>query len=285
MSHFTLDALPPQPAVAPMRSARLLDLDPDLGSDLGAEQFQQARAAVVVPLLELRPADWDLEALAADAVVRGTLLGLFIIDGLVARELLLLDQRSTQLHGPGEIIALSRGERTSLPVTTRLAVPDGARVAILDDRVLAATQRWPRLGARLFQQAILQFERAAAHQAISQLPRVEDRLVAMFWHLADRWGRVCPDGVLIDLTLTHAALGRLVGARRPTVSLGLQLLDERGTVSRRPDGRWLIASGLGEPALTAPTVEGGAGALERSVPGSKATSDAWHEPRAETSRA
>ena len=58
-------------------------------------------------------------------------------------------------------------------------------------------------------------------QAISQLVRVDRRLLALFWHLAERWGRVTGDGVLVPLTLSHRMLSQLVGARRPTVSTAL----------------------------------------------------------------
>jgi hypothetical protein len=62
----------------------------------------------------------------------------------------------------------------------------------------------------------------------------------LFWHLAERWGRVTGDGVIVPLALTHRILGQLVGARRPTVSTALSELAERGELVRRPDGSWLL---------------------------------------------
>jgi CRP/FNR family cyclic AMP-dependent transcriptional regulator len=82
--------------------------------------------------------------------------------------------------------------------------------------------------------------RLATSQAISQLTCVDRRLMALFWHLAERWGRVSGDGVIVPLRLTHALLGQLVGARRPTVSTALSKLIERGELLRRPDGSWLL---------------------------------------------
>ena len=67
-------------------------------------------------------------------------------------------------------------------------------------------------------------ERLAITQAISQLRRVDRRLLTLFWHLAERWGRVGTDGVVVPLALTHRMLGQLVGARRPTVSSALREL-------------------------------------------------------------
>jgi hypothetical protein len=82
--------------------------------------------------------------------------------------------------------------------------------------------------------------RLATTQAISQLTRVDRRLKALFWHLAERWGRVSGDGVIVPLALTHRILGQLVGARRPTVSTALSELADRGELVRRPDGSWLL---------------------------------------------
>ena len=57
----------------------------------------------------------------------------------------------------------------------------------------------------------------------------------MFGLLADRWGRVTPDGIVVDLALTHELIGHLVGGRRPTVTLALAELAESGRA--RPQER------------------------------------------------
>jgi CRP-like cAMP-binding protein len=113
---------------------------------------------------------------------------------------------------------------------------------MLDDRVLRAGARWPRIAGRLYQAASQQMQRAMLHQAIAQIPRTEDRLLALFWCLAERWGRVRPDGVLLEAPLTHDELGRMVGARRPTVSLGLRALVDEGAIKPQAEG-WLLQRG------------------------------------------
>jgi CRP/FNR family cyclic AMP-dependent transcriptional regulator len=112
---------------------------------------------------------------------------------------------------------------------------------VLDDRVLVAMREWPRMIARLFAVAMRQLERADLNAAIGRLERVEDRVLGLFWLLADRWGRRGPDGIAIEHPLTHEAIGRLIGARRPTVSLGLRALYEQGALHRRADGTWLLS--------------------------------------------
>jgi DNA-binding FadR family transcriptional regulator len=42
------------------------------------------------------------------------------------------------------------------------------------------------------------------------------------------------------LPLTHRMLGRLIGARRPSVTSALQRLDREGLVTRTRDGAWVL---------------------------------------------
>ena len=79
--------------------------------------------------------------------------------------------------------------------------------------------------------------------AIAQLPLLELRLLALLWHLADRWGETVPDGVKVPIRLTHSLLAAMVLGRRPSVSTTLTELSNRGLVSRVEDG-WVLH---GEP--------------------------------------
>jgi DNA-binding transcriptional ArsR family regulator len=63
------------------------------------------------------------------------------------------------------------------------------------------------------------------------------------WHFADRWGSVRPDGVALRLNVTHAMLASIVAAERPTVTLALGALRERGLVEREKDRAWLLRGG------------------------------------------
>jgi hypothetical protein len=96
------------------------------------------------------------------------------------------------------------------------------------------------LSSRLIERAARQAARAAEQRAISQLPRVELRIRALLWHLAERWGRIGASGVVVPLELTHTAVGHLVGARRSTVTLALGELSREGSVIRRADGAWVL---------------------------------------------
>ena len=102
--------------------------------------------------------------------------------------------------------------------------------------------------AALLDRAARRAERLVVLQAIAHLTRVDDRLLALLWCLAERWGRVSPEGVLVSLRLSHRTLAAMVGARRPSVTTALGQLMARGEVERRADGEWILLGSPPEPA-------------------------------------
>jgi CRP-like cAMP-binding protein len=199
-------------------------------------------------VVAIAPGAWSPGTLKSGSRLTGAFAGL-VTSGLLGRQCRLVGRTTTQLIGPGDVIPLNGGP-DGVPATERrcFAAAD-TRVAVLDEQFLAAVQHWPWLAARIVERAVNWADRALSVQAMSQLSRVDARIVAMLWDLADRWGRVAPGGVIIPMRLTHAAIGTLVGAQRPTVSLALKSLDDLGTVRRhgkawvlRPDSRRLLES-------------------------------------------
>ena len=59
-------------------------------------------------------------------------------------------------------------------------------------------------------------------------------------HLADGWGTVTSDGIVVPFELTHELLGRLIGARRPTVTVAVRALEDDRKLLRTDDGSWLL---------------------------------------------
>jgi CRP-like cAMP-binding protein len=114
------------------------------------------------------------------------------------------------------------------------------RLAVLDRRISTIMGRWPELVSAIVGRAVRHSFELATNQATSHLTRVDARLELLFWGLADRWGRVGPDGVVLELPLTHQVLGRLVGAQRPSVTTALSDLARRGVIERRDDGAWVL---------------------------------------------
>jgi len=221
----------------------LLDIHPGLVDDLSPQQRLAARAALSMPGIEVGRGRWDPAACTDDARVIGPVVGVQVLGGVLVREVMLGSRAAAQIFGPGDLIPVDDiSSERSLPVISTVSVVGRAVLAVLDDRLVLAACRWPRLVGGLLAQAVRQVDHAGDHQAISHLARVEDRLLALFWHLADRWGRVRSDEVTIDLPLTHETVGHLVGARRSTVTLGLGKLRDEGLLRRDADGVWLLAS-------------------------------------------
>ena len=232
------------PGTRPASGGRaLLELDPELGQLLSADRREQAERELRVRVSTFGVGEWDGGRLAnADP----THLGLLIAEGVLAREVVLGDTVSTELLGPGDIIRPwhLEGPPELLPVAVRWNALSGVRLGLIDRRVAVALGRFPEVSAVIVDRLSERAQRLATTQAISQLNRVDRRLLALFWHLAERWGRVSRDGIAVPLVLSHRLIGELIGARRPTVSTALAELARDGQLVRRDDGTWLLT---GEP--------------------------------------
>jgi hypothetical protein len=235
----------------------LLHHDPDLGARLDdPERLEAARAELQVAAHTLDTGPWEAARLAGASPGH---IGLLVLDGVLAREVLVADTVSTELLGQGDVIRPWRvdDEAALLRHDVRWNVLTRSRIALLDRRLAAQLGRYPEINAALFDRVDARAQRLALTQAISQVNRVDRRVIALLWHLAERWGRMTPDGVAIPLTLSHRMLGQLVGARRPTVSTAVGELLKSGELARRTDGTWLLT---GEP-VGVPTMD-----VERVIP-------------------
>jgi CRP-like cAMP-binding protein len=247
-----------------LRAASLFDIDPELGELLDARQLAEARPRAIVAVADLPGGPWSAEALQR---ANARSFAVMVVEGLLVRELLLAGSTATELLGPGDIVGHGLPDDALLATDARWSVPQAARVAILDDRLLAILRTWPGVGRLLLERAACREVPLSTHRAIAQLPRVDQRLLALFGHLAERWGRIAAAGVVIPLQLTHETLGRLIGARRPTVSLALKDLAAGKLLERRNDGSWLLGYGAFERlGAEAPVPSGWQPADARPVP-------------------
>jgi CRP/FNR family transcriptional regulator, cyclic AMP receptor protein len=226
-------------AVPTFGRASLVDLDAELFETLDVERRVGARRHAVVPVVHLEPGTWD----PAMVVAAGTRpFAALVAEGLLVSEVVLGTSVAAELVGPGEIIDAALADSALLPTVQRWSAAAPVAIAVLDAHLLPALRAWPSVAAKITARAAARSQRLEVQRAISQLPRVEERLVALFAHLADRFGRVAADGIVVPLALTHQMLGRLVGARRPTVSLALKDLATAGTLQRRADGAWVLSA-------------------------------------------
>src|SRR3954447_12947904 len=251
-------------AGAALRAASLFDIDAELAERLDERQRAHARSRAIVPIVDLPAGPWS-PAQVGDGATRP--FGLMVVEGLALRELLLAGSTATELVGPCDIVALAPSDDALLTASAEWTVPQAARIAVLDDRLMPILRTWPGVGRVLLDRAARREARLSIHRAIAQLPRVDQRLLAFFAHLAERWGRVGPNGVVIPMHLTHETLGRLIGARRPTVSLALKDLAADDLLRRRGDGAWVLGyEALERLGATGATPQGWQPAEARPVP-------------------
>ena len=69
-----------------------------------------------------------------------------------------------------------------------------------------------------------------------------DRLREKLLQLAEDHGRVCRDGVLLQLPITHELLADMIGSARETVTRAVAALEQNGFLSRRDGGYVLRVS-------------------------------------------
>lgn len=221
----------------------VLDADPELGSELDAEAKELARRHAVAVVHALGPG--PLEITLNGATARPA-LGLLVLDGLITRDVELAGRSTTELLGVGDVIRPWDDDASldPLPGSVRWQVLEPARVAVLDRRFAAVAGRWPSVLDTVVARATRRSRSLAVQRAIAQVPRVDARVLVLLWQLADRFGKVSPQGVRVPLQLTHETLGKLVGARRPSVTTALGVLAKKGLVERT-DGGWLLH---GDPA-------------------------------------
>src|SRR5580704_1554278 len=172
-----------------------------------------------------------------------------LLEGVLVHSLQVGEQAGIQLLGPGDLLVQSTDTAPSWLHDVAFRAPAPVRVAILGDEFLGAARRAPRLIPALYECLADQMQRLSSQLVICQLPRVDQRVLAMLWLLAESWGHVTPGGVRLPLSLTHETLGSLIGARRPTVTLALRKLSEKGSVVRQESG-WLLLEPPPEPEGT-----------------------------------
>jgi CRP/FNR family cyclic AMP-dependent transcriptional regulator len=221
----------------------IVDADPELAEMLDDDQLQRARHEALTRVQRLSPGEWDVAgALEPDVHHRGFM----IVEGLMSREVDVLGRRCVELLGPGDVMRPWSWDEEGSHVQAEVGwnVLEPTRLAVLDHGLVARIVPWPQLGVELFNRGTRRAHHLAVALAISHHNRIEDRLLLTLWHLAERWGRVTPDGIVVPLPLGHQRLADLVGAHRPSVTKAMGALGKAGKVSRRDGGDWVLH---GEP--------------------------------------
>jgi hypothetical protein len=207
--------------------------DPELAAGI-----DESARECVVRAIRLPSGRWAGELTASI----GGGIGLLVLDGLLVRRVGVDGRYGAELLGEGDLLRPWQGQsaRPALQRTTGWHVLRATRLAVLDESAERQFAAYPELTGRFVGRALERAGNLAINMAIVHQARVDTRLHMLFWHLAERWGKVRTDGMLLPLHLTHTVLADLVAARRPTVTTALTDLSRRGFLLPVAEG-WLVA--------------------------------------------
>jgi CRP/FNR family transcriptional regulator, cyclic AMP receptor protein len=243
-----------------MESVMLCRLDPDLLGEMREPRRSQALANCQAKAFELPQGEWQPDLAGFDTAG----FGLLVLSGVLCRRVVHSECYGAELIGPGDLMRPWDQVRdwSSIPVNSSWQVLQPARLAILDSDFARRAGAYPEIAAELMRRALVRSRYLTILVAIISQRRIETRLTMLFWHLADRFGKLRGKWVEIPVPLTHSTLAELVAARRPSVTTALSGLYEQGVLLRAADG-WRLRGSIPPELLKALPAGKLDGALEQ----------------------
>ena len=219
-------------------SVRVLEVDPDLGSGIACSEWELALGMALAPEFAFERGPFDF----APKPDRGG-FGALILEGLILIRIDAGGRAHIEMLGEGDVVSpwVGSGPELSTPSVVTASVVSSARIALLDRRFALRTARWPEIHAAVVQRCIVRARRLSLQSAINALPRIEERVEATLWELAYRFGRVTPEGIVLDLPISHSQLADIVAAQRPSVSTAVVRLEDQGRLVRADRRTWLLS--------------------------------------------
>lgn len=213
----------------------LVDLDPDFGRGLPPAELEALRRQLRVRVERVDRGPWRPSPVPSEHP-----LAYLVLDGVLLRSRRIDDRWSTELLGAEDV--LQPWGEVQLPpgiaVETSWRAVEQVEIALLDRRFALAAARWPVLLEELLGRALRRSRLLATLLSVSTIRRLDDRVLVLLRLLADRWGYVTPDGIVLRIRLTHETIARLASAQRPSVSTAISRLSRAGQLRRQ--GRLLV---------------------------------------------
>jgi CRP-like cAMP-binding protein len=218
----------------------LLERDPELARAVRTAARGGGDSTFSAGLLKLKRGPWEPDASEPSPAH----LGFLMLDGLLGRRVIVPERgRSLELLGQGDLFRPWQDQAASFERLSWTVI-EPAAIAVLDEPLGARAREVPELMHEFTERALRRARRLAVSAAIANTVGVEDRLLLSLWQLTELWGLKASEGAVLPFRLSHQTLADLVGARRPTVTLGLRNLTERGKLRRNETGQWIL---VGDP--------------------------------------
>jgi CRP/FNR family cyclic AMP-dependent transcriptional regulator len=236
-----------RPAVLQADVVDVLGALPDLVDVVPEERLAAARHHLRARSVLVRKGRWDA---AGDARLVDGGVGFLVLDGALVRCVTAAHRTGGELLGPGDVLRPAP-EAEEPPFGQYFRAISDVRLAVLDARFTRSAAMVPETLPALMSSIGRRTGAVSRQLVIVQSQAVEDRILVTLRYLADRWGVMTRDGLVLPGFLSHGTLSLLLGARRPSVTSAMVRLIARGLLERREDGRWVLPP---EPAgVMAPT--------------------------------
>ena len=220
--------------MAAIERVSLLDVRLELTQHVTPDERAEL-AGIDLPVARTEPGPLELDAL----LQQHQAFAAMVLDGIVMNSLRIGEQTGIQLLGPDDVLVPPGDLSPSWLANSDFLCATEVRLVLFANDLFAGVHRYPRIVQALYGCIGNQLQRLTAQLVICQIPRVDDRVLAMLWLLAESWGLVTPNGVRLPMPLTHETLGALVGARRPTITLALRKLVQENAIVHQDSG-WLL---------------------------------------------
>jgi CRP-like cAMP-binding protein len=198
----------------------------DLFAGLDDRAF--ARAVADLELVEVE-AGSELDVAATSAVCCVIASGRLALSFLAAED----RERTIGILEEGDVLVRPMDSWAAVGPQVRCFAIEASAARLVRREQLDAWMGEPRLAANVVRVLAAQVADRELAVAIALEPRVERRLLLKLRQLAERWGRVTPDGIRLDLRLTHQELANMVGAVRESVTIALGRLASAGEIEVR----------------------------------------------------
>lgn len=221
----------------PMNGERvdLLERDTEFARLVNSAEGGRPLDRLWASAIKLQRGPWQPET-----VPGGAHLGYLVLEGLLGRRVVVPDRgRSLELLGRGDLFSPWQEDSPSFSQIAWTVI-EPSWIAALDDGFVDQIRGFPELLEALTDRALRRSRRIAVSAAIANTVGVEERLLLLLWQLTELWGRKAQGGAVLPFRLSHQTLADLVGARRPTVTLALRGLSDRGLLERGQAGDWIL---------------------------------------------
>jgi hypothetical protein len=202
-------------------AASLWAVDPGLPRVIGWRAAAELGREPILPVLSVPSGRWlppDREALGDETVA------LVVLDGL-----LVADTAPDRVLGPGDVVF-------PWDPAVRWTACTPLRLAVLGTRFSVALAAWPAAAARLF-------ARASAGSAPAAHGAAADRVLALLWRIAARWGTTHGDAVALPRALDVRAVSALLALPEADVTLAMGEAMSDGALVGRGGPGWLLRVG------------------------------------------